>query len=208
MAETKAVDEGTSSTVPPISTLVLMRPAFFALLLCILLLRQQLDSREDFLRFWDRLLAGRTNMQLSVASEDHDRLEPGLYPLFWIAGRYGITTTVNATPVTGAFQANTALVRISAQSPWQAESRLHWQIRTAEPGRREALLTLLPEAPGTLYLQATDAEALRALCEELITSKEFPEGLLKPASNNRPVQLLVWQNEPGGWNSGTWTSPQ
>ncbi len=115
------------AAIPALSEIVLMRPALFALLICVLLLRHQLESRADYLRFWDHILAGRSAVLLTVAPESRDRLSSGLYPLVWIAGRYGVETSLNA-PIAGSSPASFATVRISGASPaaWQGGNRLRW----------------------------------------------------------------------------------
>ncbi len=64
---------------------------------------------------------------LTVAPESRDRLSSGLYPLVWIAGRYGVETSLNA-PIAGSSPASFATVRISGASPaaWQGGNRLRW----------------------------------------------------------------------------------
>src|SRR6202034_419480 len=82
-APAPAVPNAVPPNVPPIRGLTLMRPALLALLVCTLLLRHQLENREEYLRFWDRLLAGRSAMVLSVLPQDRVSLASSLYPLVW-----------------------------------------------------------------------------------------------------------------------------
>jgi hypothetical protein len=197
-----------------------MRPALIALLICVLLLRQQLESREDYLRFWDHVLDGRTAILLSVAPEDRNRLAQGLYPLVWIAGRYGVETELDAAPVGEAGPAATfATVRISAASPpsWHAIGRLRWTMGVngpaaagagasePEPALRAALLTILPDEPSTLYVQGTDQDAVRNLFDMLTVSGRFPGNLLQPISAGKAVQMLVTADASGRWATQTWS---
>jgi hypothetical protein len=209
--------------IPPLNGLVLMRPTLFALLICVLLLRHQLGSREGYLRFWDHILVGRSVILLSVAPQDRDRLVPGLDPLVWIAGRYGVDVALNTAPMTGAEPATFVTVRITTASPaaWQTENRLHWQMGangleiltdrhpvgqpTTGLALDMALLTILPKDPSTLYVQCTAPDALRVLFEELTTRELFPGEILEPLSDGKPVQLLVRLDATGHWTTQTWT---
>jgi hypothetical protein len=200
--------------------LVLMRPALLALVICVLLLRQQLESREGYLRFWDHILAGRSAVFLSIPGEDRHRLASGLYPLIWIAGRYGVDTALNATPMTGAASSAFANVQVSAESPadWKAESRLRWLLNvqgeltdrsappssSIAPASRRALLTIFPESAATLYAQGTDEEALRRLFETLTTPDRFPKGAIDPVANGKAFQLLVQMDGSGHWTTQVW----
>jgi hypothetical protein len=115
-------------SVPPIQVLTLMRPALLALLVCILLLRHQLENREEYLRFWDRLLSGRTAMILSVSPQDRIGLASSLYPLVWVAGRYGVDAAMQGDSLTGAKPEAATSVQVSFDSPSEiaADRRLRW----------------------------------------------------------------------------------
>ena len=205
--------------IAPLSKLVLMRPALLAVVICVLLLRQQLESREGYLRFWDHILAGRSAIFLSISGEDRNQLASGLYPLIWIAGRYGVETALNASPMTGVASSGFANVQVSTESPasWKTEPRLRWLLNQGEltdrralpsssvsPARRRAVLTILPESPATLYVQGTDEEALRRLFETLTTPDHFPEGATDPLANGKAFQLLVQMDGAEHWTIQTW----
>jgi hypothetical protein len=116
--------------IPPIGLLTLVRPALVALLICTLLLRHQLENREDYLRFWDRVLSGRSAILLSVASQDRGNLASSLYPLVWVAGRYGVETAMEGDSLTGAAQGALATVQVSYSTPpaLTGDSRLRWSL--------------------------------------------------------------------------------
>ncbi len=115
--------------VPPISSLTLMRPALLALLLCTLLLRHQLENREEYLRFWDRLLAGRSALVLSVALQDRASLASSLYPLVWVAGRYGVDAMMQGDSLTGIKPEALASVQVGYPGAAEAnDSRLRWTL--------------------------------------------------------------------------------
>jgi hypothetical protein len=118
------------SDIPPVQALTLMRPALFALLVCALLLRHQLENREEYLRFWDRLLSGRSAMVLSVSPQDRISLASSLYPLVWVAGRYGVDATMQEDSLTDAKPEVTSSVRVSYATPREAiaDRRLRWAL--------------------------------------------------------------------------------
>jgi hypothetical protein len=115
-------------SVPSIQVLTLMRPALLALLVCTLLLRHQLENREEYLRFWDRLLSGRTAMILSVSQQDRVGLASSLYPLVWVAGRYGVDAAMQGDSLTGVKPEAASSVQVSFDSPSEIASdrRLRW----------------------------------------------------------------------------------
>jgi hypothetical protein len=116
--------------VPPIRALTLMRPALLALLVCTLLLRHQLENREEYLRFWDRLLAGRSAMVLSVSPQDRVSLASSLYPLVWVAGRYGVDATMQGDSLAGAKPEAASSVQVSyaTSSGTASDGRLRWTL--------------------------------------------------------------------------------
>lgn len=122
-----------SSSIPPIQALTLVRPALLALLVCTLLLRHQLENREEYLRFWDRLLSGRSAMVLSLSPQDRISLAPSLYPLVWVAGRYGVDATMQGDSLTGTRPEATSSVHVSYTTPPElvADSRLRWALTEA-----------------------------------------------------------------------------
>jgi len=196
-------------TIPPMQALTLMRPALLALLVCTLLLRHQLENREEYLRFWDRLLSGRSAMVLSVSPQDRTSLASSLYPLVWVAGRYGVDATMQGDSLTGTHPEVTSSVQVSYATPPEisADRRLRWslaipantniaihsqnpelldrqlsgptKIASPIPISAAALLTILPEDTATLHVQGTDADAIRRLLEELTVERNFPRGLLE-----------------------------
>lgn len=216
--------------VPPIRSLTLVRPALLALLVCTLLLRHQLENREAYLRFWDRLLSGRSAMVLSVSPQDRASLASSLYPLVWVAGRYGVDATMQGDSLAGARPEATSSVQVSYAMPAGSASdrRLRWVIAgpsdaaaaSAQPtpslllDRRSAvsspstplsaaLLTVLPEDASTLHLQGTDAEAIRHMLEGLTVERNFPIGLaehLERLDSRHALQVLVFRDASGQWS--------
>ena len=148
-----------SQSVPPIRGLTLMRPALFALLVCTLLLRHQLENREEYLRFWDRLLAGRSAMMLSVLPQDRVSLASSLYPLVWVAGRYGVDATMQGDSLAGAKPEAASSVQVSyaALSGTVADGRLRWSLDLPADAAKSATLQ---ESPAVLLdRKATDRKS-------------------------------------------------
>ncbi|WP_263351642.1 hypothetical protein [Acidicapsa acidisoli] len=145
------------SVVPPVQALTLMRPALFALLVCALLLRHQMENREEYLRFWDRLLSGRSAMVLSVSPQDRVSLASSLYPLVWVAGRYGVDATMQEDSLTDAKPDATSSVRVSYATPREviADRRLRWTL-TIPAVRNPDASSSLPKASAQLPAQLLD----------------------------------------------------
>jgi hypothetical protein len=227
----------TAWVVPPIKALTLMRPALFALLICTLLLRHQLEDREEYLKFWDRLLSGRSALLLTVAPQDRAMLASSLYPLVWVAGRYGVDAAMDGDSLTGAGQAALATVQVSYETPLAiaSDGRLRWAFAgpsanslsaspvrshtdaaaelptrlvdrsggNSQAGTAAALLTMLPEEPAIFHVQGTDAEAIRQLLQVLTSEKQFPVKLTDRLDARHPVQLLLFRDARGQWQSET-----
>ena len=124
------------SIVPPVNALTLVRPALLALVVCTLLLRHQLENRGDYLRFWDRIFAGRSALVLSVSPQDRLSLASSLYPLVWVAGRYGVDATLQGDSLTGTRQEALASVQVSyaAASGSPTDPRLRWILAASPNG--------------------------------------------------------------------------
>lgn len=217
-----------SSAVPPIQALTLVRPALLALLVCTLLLRHELENREEYLRFWDHLISGRSSMVLSVLPQDRAGLASSLYPLVWVAGRYGVDATMQGDSLTGTRPEITSSVQVSYTTPpeMKADRRLRWSLtipaNTATPANQQsaqpilldrrlpglstpspssaALLTILPEDTVTLHIQGTDADAIRRLLEELTVERNFPPGLVDGVErlNSRHALQVLLLHAPSG----------
>ena len=125
---------GIPQIVPPVAALTLIRPALLALLVCTLMLRHQLENREEYLRFWDRLLSGRNAMVLAVAPQDRPGLASSLYPLIWVAGRYGVDAILQEDSLVGANPEAASSVRVGYVTPTEAVSdrRLRWVLTDPE----------------------------------------------------------------------------
>ncbi|WP_263356851.1 hypothetical protein [Acidicapsa ligni] len=208
--------EASLQSFPQIKTLTLMRPALFALLICTLLLRHQLEDREEYLRFWDRLLAGRSALLLSVTPPDRDALASSLYPLVWVAGRYGVATAIDGDSLTGTSQGALATVQVSYETPapLATDGRIRWALSGSQPhlidrdsssagslaaGPSVAVLTILPEESATLHVQGTDGDAIRQLLQELISEKEFPGKISEELENRHTFQMLLFHDAAGQW---------
>jgi len=204
----------------PISNVTLMRPALLALLLCVLLMRHRLEDRESYLRFWDHILSGRNVLLLSIAPQDEAKLAPSLYPIAWIAGRYGVDTAIESSAHSEIRPEQFASVQASLSMPpvMARDRRLRW-VFTERSGLEHivdrairnpisttnissaALLTVLPEDTATLHIQGTDSEAIEHLLEELTSQKHFPEGIVDQSGSRRLLQVLQMRNATGQWQT-------
>jgi hypothetical protein len=204
-------------SISPVNTLTLMQPALVALLLCALLMRHRLEEREAYLRFWDHILGGRNTLLLSVAPQDRDKLASSLYPLVWIAGRYGVNTAMEDSSVAEVGQGRLASIQQSFATPASVanDNRLRWILseqmgehrvtdrRTSMviPAKSAALLTIVPEDAATLHIQGTSDEAMRQLLEQVTSAKRFPAGMLDQLGKHHVVQLLLERDASGQWQN-------
>ena len=184
-----------------------MRPALLALLVCILLLRHQLENREEYLRFWDRLLAGRSAMVLSLAPQDRVSLASSLYPLVWVAGRYGIDAAMQGDSLAGSKPEAASSVQVSFVTPTEnaTDRRLRWVLaapadssttaRTQPP--RAVLLdrkTADGKSPGGLSISS--AALLTILPQDISTL--HVQGTDPEAIRRLLEDLTVERNFPAG----------
>lgn len=209
-----------ASVVPPFSNMALMRPALLALLLCVLLMRHQLEDRESYLRFWDHILSGRNVLILSVSPQEQAKLAPSLYPIVWIAGRYGVDTALEGSVPSDMGPEQLASVEESLTTPpiLARDKRLRWilseqsnegriadrfahnRVRTSNVSSA-ALLTVLPEDSATLYIEGTDSEAIEHLLEDMTSQRYFPDGITEELGSRNPLQVLLLHTVAGQWQT-------
>jgi hypothetical protein len=69
-------------------------------------------------------------MVLAITPQDHLSLASSLYPLVWVAGRYGVDATMQSDSLTGFRQEALASVQVSYVSPPEivSDGRLRWTI--------------------------------------------------------------------------------
>jgi hypothetical protein len=184
-----------------------MRPALLALLVCILLLRHQLENREEYLRFWDRLLSGRTAMILSVSPQDRIGLASSLYPLVWVAGRYGVDAAMQGDSLTGAKPEAATSVQVSFDSPSEiaADRRLRWVF--AGPAHTDAtiaatkplskLLDRQPPSSKSPAVLPLSSAALMTVLPETASTLHI-QGTDADAIRHLLEELTVERNFPSG----------
>jgi hypothetical protein len=197
-----------------------------ALIVCLVgvLLWRKHQQQDEYLRFWDHILAGKKVLLLSTSDQDRSRLAPGLFPVVWIAGKFGVPAVLTSGSLTGATTATFAKVRISTMPPmeWSNELELHWILNagatprlttrnsdghlTSDSFTHAALLTILPDSPSILYVQSTDEDALRKVFETLTLSAQFPGGLVRSASGPVSLQVLLSVDSMGRSTVRTWES--
>jgi len=193
-------------------------------LVAVLLLWRKHQQQDDYLSFWDHILAGKKILLLSTSDQDRSRLAPGLFPVVWIAGKFGVPAVLTSGSLTGATTATFAKVRISTTPPaeWSNGLGLHWILNaSATPGlttrnpdghlssesvTHTALLTILPDSPSILYVQSTDEDALRKIFETLTLSAQFPGDLVRSPSEPISLQVLLTVDSTGRSTVRTWKS--
>jgi hypothetical protein len=197
----------TFDAVPPVQALTLVRPAVFALLVCTLLLRHQMENRTEYLRFWDRLLSGRSAMVLSVPPQDRLSLASSLYPLVWVAGHYGVDATMQEDSLTDAKLEATSSFRISYATPSEtiADRSLRWAFvatagRDADTSANRPPTQLLDRrtpnaAPGSA-MPVSSAALLTILSED--TSALRVQGTDADAIRRLLEELTIERNFPSG----------
>jgi hypothetical protein len=194
-------------SIPSIQVLTLMRPALLALLMCTLLLRHQLENREEYLRFWDRLLSGRTALVLSVSPQDRVSLASSLYPLVWVAGRYGVDAAMQGDSLTGAKPEAATSVQVSFDSPSEmaADRRLRWvfapppglEATVAAPKPLSKLLDRHPptsQSPSALHVSSA---AMMTVLPETASTLHV-QGTDADAIRHLLEELTVERNFPSG----------
>jgi hypothetical protein len=219
MEETKGVQ--------PLSRLALVRPALIATLLCVLLMRHRLEDRESYLRFWDHILDGRNGMLLSIAPKDKADLASTLYPVAWVAGRYGVDVTIEDTLTPNDRPGRFASLQESRTTPAAiaGDPRLRWTVVVQQTGEvviadrktnigpaalktSAALLTIRPENSAALYIDGTDKEAIDRLLEDLTSPKNFPEAIIDQLGSRHVLQVLLLRNAAGEWQTQIFSGGQ
>jgi hypothetical protein len=206
--------------VAPLSRMTRMRPALMALLIYVLLMRHRLEDRDSYLRFWDHVLGGRNVLLLAIAPQDEMKLASSLYPVAWIAGRYGVDTAIEGGSPSEDRPGQFATVQESLVTPpaLAGDKRLRWFF-TEQTGENRigdraaldriftgnissaALLTILPEDTATLHIQGTDSDAMEHILENLTSQKHFPDGVIDQLNNRYPLQVLMLRNRTGQWET-------
>ncbi|HEY0162204.1 MAG TPA: hypothetical protein VGB69_05960 [Edaphobacter sp.] len=207
--------------VLPLSNMAMMRPALLALLLCILLMRHRLEDRESYLRFWDHVLSGRNLLILTINPQDEIRLAHSLYPIAWIAGRYGVDTAIEENVPSGTRPEQLASVQESLGTPAAIarDKRLRWVLTDDAQGSEQvtdrasrnripqenisaaAVLTILPEDSSTLHVQGTDGEAIEHLLDDLTSQKHFPDRVVDELGGGKMLQILMLRTSSGQWST-------
>lgn len=192
-----------------------------AVLVCLTLFlttRHRVEPTDGYLRFWDHILTGKKVLLLSVSDQDRSRLAPGLFPVVWIAGKFGVPAVLTGGSLTGATTTTFAKIRISTMSPteWASSSSLRWILdahgtptlldrsihgtRSPQSIDHASLLTIQSDSPSIVYVQTTDEDALRKMFEILTSSTDFP-GTLLPGTSSAPRLQILLRVDPAGRSS-------
>lgn len=199
----------------PLNVLVLMRPALIAFFLCVLLLRQQITHRDGYLLFWDHLLQGKNSIVVLLPNEpsnEQKELENGILPFIWLTGRYGVAPRFEEKLLQGPLEAANLHVSFTSPEALLNDTQIPFVITEREgkrllldrrPGNRAsafrhaAVLTVLPNAEGEIWIQGTDGESIRRLMEALTQERNFPANLNAYLSQKVPAQAVLTV-EPSG----------
>jgi len=197
---------------------------FAALVAGIFIVRHYREQQQEeaCIQFWSPILGGKKVLLLSISDRDRGNLASGLYPVVWIAGRFGIPAVLTGGSLTGATTTTFAKVRISGALPSELAGNveLRWMLNArgtpmlatrsrnsqliSEPVAHAALLTILPGSHSVLYAQSTDDDALRKLFETLTLSAEFPRALSAPIPNAIALQVLLTVDSSGQSQVNIW----
>gem|GEM_PF-1426346 len=136
----------------PLNAVGMMRPAFIALFICALFLRQQIQSGDPYHQFWDARLQGKSAMifagdrapNQTAMSDDTAR---ALLPIIWLAGRYDLKPLMgsqkdNNDDKQAGLGGDAVIVHSAEATPpeFEADKRLRYLV-SGEPG-----------SPGSLHL--------------------------------------------------------
>jgi hypothetical protein len=196
--------------LPPLNLIGIMWPAFVALFICTLFLRQQIQSGDPYHQFWDRRLQGK---EVMVLAGDKSPDQAALFPLIWLAGRYDLKSLVNPLKTEsedkqGGLGAGSIIIHSTQASPpeFEADKRLGY-IVSGPPGslrlidrrgsgekvsatEHAAVLTVLPEHPGSLWIAGTDWDSISRLAEMIATKSSFPRQLDEQTQAGDVVQAV------------------
>ena len=141
-----------------------------------------------------------------------DRLQP-IVPMIWLAGRYDLEPVMTeydpkAEPKPDDLESYAETIHTSRATPHEFDNdkRLRYLI-TGSPGplrlvdqqfkqtqaasQKGALLTVLPEHPGMLWIAGTDDRSINRLAAMIADKDRFPSELNPEAINGHVVQVIL-----------------
>jgi hypothetical protein len=204
------------SIVPPVNLVGIMWPTFVAIFICALFLRQQIMSGDPYHQFWNTRLQGKKAMIIAgetsgstAISNENLRI---IMPIIWLAGRYDLKPVINEhnpqnEPRPDDLENYAVTIHTSRTTPneFDDDKRLRYLIADSAGSLRlvdqlnptqtlplkGAVLTVLPEHPGMLWIAGTDRDSIHKLAE-IITSKDsFPAELNEDATAGHVVQAVL-----------------
>lgn len=211
----KRVPESQSS-VPAVNLVGITWPTFVALFICALFLRQQIMSGDPYHQFWNARLQGKKAMifagetsDVMPSSDDYLRT---ILPMIWLAGRYDLKPVMNEhhpqdEPKPDDLESYAVTIHTSRATPLEFDSdkRIRYLI-TGSPGSlhlvdqlnqtraaplQGALLTVLPEHPGMLWIAGTDGDSMNRLAEIITNKDSFPALLNEETIAGHVVQIVL-----------------
>ncbi len=180
-----------------------------------------------YLRFWDHILGGRNTLRLSIAPQDQPQLASSLYPIAWIAGRYGVDTAIEDGPVSENKTEQLASVQESFATPpsiandgrlrWimstQSGSESHYGSQTLTTRRPRRITHLRPCSPfcPRIQLHCIFRERMTRRSTRLPRGPDLAETLpptesLTQLSNRHVLQVLLLRGGSGQWQTQIFSS--
>jgi hypothetical protein len=155
-------------TPPPMRLLQLAAPSLFAVFLALIAIRGDVEANDSFSRFWNRALAGRTDIAVSVDADGPSSISPAMadaaMPFQSLAGVFQLPVhivTADGRPTA----ARSCVIRMSTRQRPSAKALLFLNGAVLFRG----------DDGVALWLWADSAEKLRSAAQTLASRSEFPE---------------------------------
>jgi uncharacterized membrane protein (UPF0127 family) len=204
------------SIVPAVNLVGIMCPTFVALFICALFLRQQIMSGDPYHQFWNARLQGKKAMIFAgetsgsmATSGDNLRV---ILPIIWLAGRYDLKPVMNEhnprnEPKPDDLENYAVTIHTSQATPaeFDGDKRLRYRIAgssgsfhiidqlnpTQALPSKGAVLTVMPEHPGMLWIAGTDRDSMNRLTEMITGKDSFPADLNEQSIAGHVVQVVL-----------------
>jgi len=153
---------------PPMRLWQLAAPSLFAVFLALIAIRGAVESNDSFSRFWDRALAGRTEVTIAVDADGPSSISPAM-----------ADAAMPFESLAGVFELPVHIVAADRQAPALCSCAIRMSMRQ-KPSER-ALLYLNGAAVFrghdgvALWLWADTADKLRSAAQTLASRSGFPE---------------------------------
>jgi hypothetical protein len=167
-AAQRATAAPSSLAPPPMRFWQLAAPCLFAVFLALIAIRGEVESNDSFSRFWNRALAGRTEITIAVDSDGASSISPAM-----------ADAAMPFESLASVFELPVHIVAAGRQAPASPSCVIRMSIRQ-KPSERALLHlngadVLRNEDGATLWLWAETAEKLRSAAQTLASRSGFPE---------------------------------